>query len=892
MTRRRVPLLVTIAVLLLLAVGSSLWLRSWWAGWLEAQGIVQLDWTGLELSFAGVRPGSVQLGAVTVERESAGQRLRLEGLNLTAGLGWQSWRPTLQNLRVEELQVDYWPPEQAQEQPMAPPDEPLSAMFSEQDLPLWLPEHLQIDQLRLNLPCRAGRCALSGSVDISRAGSLLPLNVNLTLDDPAHPMRLVAQADGQWPQQVRLDTRLEAEGEPLVTLISDWRPSENLLPARVHWQGRLEAPELPQADWLLERLSNWFDLPANPLPDQPDAGVLALQWELDWPQSVSDQPAVHLLRHPDLKGDVRLQAQLPQPWPIPGVATVQGNLALDLNADGRWLARAAQGRLRLTGLGGWINAVPEALRPRALEISLTPAELLPRPSGHAGMLPLRLAVTTEGAQPLRLESHLAVATRAPWQLQLGRTRLRGQMPGWQAGDWRLQTLRADLVVSGTADLDGLQLTVERGSVLEIAHLDPAEGSAIADLWLDGLSWQPEGVTLKAAYSLAGERRQLDQLTVAGPVQLSARSIRHPLLKTQSWRLQGKGSASTSQIELDVQLRPASGGPLAMVLNWPLSGPLALDISGGWQGKSGSDALAGVLTSWPSLLTFDQGTMTTDITLRKSPGDVPLSLSGKLAFDQLSGVYDRMAWTGLTGQLPFSLAQNQLQVETTDLTLAQVNPGIAAGPLTLSASYQAPIGSPASGTVELRRVDASLLGGNLVVEPRRWSMAELPVIIPVQIRQLELSSLLTAYPMEGLAGTGTLSGYLPLRLGSDGIAIERGRVTAEAPGGTLVFPSDRLRAIAQSNPTMDLVAQAMENFRYSVLNSAIDYDESGTLQLGLNLEGSNPEVQQGQVVRLNITIEENIPDLLTSLQLSGKVNEAVTERVRKMLQEQGRTAPEP
>jgi hypothetical protein len=59
-----------------------------------------------------------------------------------------------------------------------------------------------------------------------------------------------------------------------------------------------------------------------------------------------------------------------------------------------------------------------------------------------------------------------------------------------------------------------------------------------------------------------------------------------------------------------------------------------------------------------------------------------------------------------------------------------------------------------------------------------------------------------------------------------------------------------------------------------------------LSLGLRLEGKNPDLRGGQPVVLNVNLEEDIPALLTSLQLSGRVNEAVTRRVRKLLQESG------
>ena len=79
---------------------------------------------------------------------------------------------------------------------------------------------------------------------------------------------------------------------------------------------------------------------------------------------------------------------------------------------------------------------------------------------------------------------------------------------------------------------------------------------------------------------------------------------------------------------------------------------------------------------------------------------------------------------------------------------------------------------------------------------------------------------------------------------------------------------------------------MQNFHYAVLNSTVDDDEQGKWGLGLRLEGKNPDLRGGQPVVLNVNLEEDIPALLTSLQLSGRVNEAVTRRVRKLLQESG------
>jgi hypothetical protein len=165
-------------------------------------------------------------------------------------------------------------------------------------------------------------------------------------------------------------------------------------------------------------------------------------------------------------------------------------------------------------------------------------------------------------------------------------------------------------------------------------------------------------------------------------------------------------------------------------------------------------------------------------------------------------------------------------------------------------------------------------------------------VPLELYRLNLAQLLRVYPAEGLAGTGILSGTIPLVIDpATGVRVKRGRLGALEPGGELQLSGERLRALRQKNETMKLVSKALENFRYSALSSDIDYDENGTLMLGLHLKGNSPEVGDGRAVVLNINIEENIPALLTSLQLSGRVTDAVAERVKKLLKKREREPAE-
>ena len=151
-----------------------------------------------------------------------------------------------------------------------------------------------------------------------------------------------------------------------------------------------------------------------------------------------------------------------------------------------------------------------------------------------------------------------------------------------------------------------------------------------------------------------------------------------------------------------------------------------------------------------------------------------------------------------------------------------------------------------------------------------------------MRGLKLDRLFTLYPADGLSGTGIIDGQLPLRIGTGGIEIEQGQLAARAPGGRLQFDSERIRAMANSNPTMQLVTQSLEDFHFTTLSSQVSYDQQGTLSLTMRLEGLNPAIEQGRPTHFNINLQEDIPGLLASLQLTDNVSEIIKKRVQQRM----------
>ena len=54
------------------------------------------------------------------------------------------------------------------------------------------------------------------------------------------------------------------------------------------------------------------------------------------------------------------------------------------------------------------------------------------------------------------------------------------------------------------------------------------------------------------------------------------------------------------------------------------------------------------------------------------------------------------------------------------------------------------------------------------------------------------------------------------------------------------------------------------------------------KLGLNIQGSNRDVENNKAVNLNINLEENIAKLLISLQLADQINEPIRKRIEAYL----------
>lgn len=484
-----------------------------------------------------------------------------------------------------------------------------------------------------------------------------------------------------------------------------------------------------------------------------------------------------------------------------------------------------------------------------------------------------------------LDTQASLRLQASWQLALtpgssllDRQRLRGgsgtfsaalqlHSPLLQYQNLRGEGLALALKLEGKLAGQQLQIALLPSSSLQAKRLQLADGLRVQQLQakLAGLSLQ-----LGASPSLSG------------PLRLSVSKLEQAELLPQAWQFDGQLQASARQMRLQGALSNAAGLNLSVDGERDAQGALKLSATLAELFFRAGNPLSQTLRAWPALLQIGNGRLLGQASLQLPLG-APRRLDLALQFQGLAGIYDRSELSGLDGELKGQLRGDQLSLELPQLNLQQLNPGLSIGPLQLQGRYVARLGQPLQGLLSWQTAQAVLLQGQAWLPAGQLDLAQPSQRLHLQFEDVQLEEIFRVYPAEGLAGRGSLRGELPLLLDAAGLRIEQGRMAAQAPG-YLQFRSEKMRALGRSNPGMQLVVEALDDFHFDLLDSTVSYAADGKLQLALRLQGRNPAVEQGRPINLNVNLQEDIPALLTSLQLTDRVSETIRQRVQQRLRQ--------
>lgn len=181
------------------------------------------------------------------------------------------------------------------------------------------------------------------------------------------------------------------------------------------------------------------------------------------------------------------------------------------------------------------------------------------------------------------------------------------------------------------------------------------------------------------------------------------------------------------------------------------------------------------------------------------------------------------------------------------------------------------------TISVAPLSAELLGGDIRVDGFETALRSPDISTSVTVEQLDVAEILKLEQQEGLSGSGQLNGRFPLHYDAEGASVRDGHLTAPGGGVIRFQPDAAVAAYAATNPGLGMALGALENFQYDTLEIKLNYQPDGTALLNTRLKGRNPDWNNGHPVDFTINVEENIPDLMRTLQFADQLTEKLEKR---------------
>jgi hypothetical protein len=298
-----------------------------------------------------------------------------------------------------------------------------------------------------------------------------------------------------------------------------------------------------------------------------------------------------------------------------------------------------------------------------------------------------------------------------------------------------------------------------------------------------------------------------------------------------------------------------GRPLSAFLSgWPypfdlLSGALAAELELQWQagvaanvaGNGAAGANAGTLTG---------------------------SLTGELS--DAAGYYDEIFFRGLNTAFDASLESAATMTVSTpllSLAVADLDVGVPISDIAVAYRFE-------RGRLLIASFYGEVLGGTVSAEDVSYDFGSERNLLTLRFDGLQLERMLALVEYDGVEAFGAVSGELPLAITANGVEVAAGTLHADRPGGSIRYlggpePGD--------NASLNLMNQALSNYRFESLESSIDYAPDGELLLSMQLQGHNPDLDNGRRINLNLNLSDNIPALLKSLQTGRAIEDFLEQQ---------------
>jgi hypothetical protein len=427
------------------------------------------------------------------------------------------------------------------------------------------------------------------------------------------------------------------------------------------------------------------------------------------------------------------------------------------------------------------------------------------------------------------------------------------------GDWTRGNTSARSTRDITAHVQPTSLRWRTGEVRADVTLPKGDFAGTA------ASFAPATLRVSRAAGEGGTRVDAD-----GSMASTVRAMDNGVRFDAGGKVQLRGDRSHA--EITARLGP-SALPVAFISDYDLArkrGRLRIDDTVSWT----APLLAGVLERWQQPGDSARGALRIDLTAdyRFVGRQTFLDARGRVAVSAADGTWADYRIKGANGQGDFTLANGALAVRAGDVTLDEAFVGT-----TIRAIHA---GFALTGNqLVLDDLRAAMLGGNVRASDFTYAIDAGSADLAVTLDGIQLADVLKLQDQE-LSGSGTLDGNLPMQVRGNVAEVRGGMISARAPGGTIAYAkaSEYAKNIGQQG--FEFAVAALSDFRYTRMESSIDYDRKHVLKLGVKLYGHNPAIEDGRPINYNLNVSQNVLDLLRSLRATDEVSRQLENRLQR------------
>jgi len=181
-------------------------------------------------------------------------------------------------------------------------------------------------------------------------------------------------------------------------------------------------------------------------------------------------------------------------------------------------------------------------------------------------------------------------------------------------------------------------------------------------------------------------------------------------------------------------------------------------------------------------------------------------------------------------------------------------------------------------VTLSDFSTGVLDGTITLQRLDYDMAKKEGETTLQISHILIQKLLDLQGSKKIYATGHIKGNIPVKIKNESFEILDGKLTSEQNGQIIYATSLEERTAA--NPALRITYEALSNMLYAQLLSSINMSADGKSLMTIQLKGTNPDFQRGRPVELNLSVQQNLGDLMRSLSISSDIEQSISEKALK------------